>query len=83
MSRRPKAVQSVEVVLVDAFTSTPFTGNPAAVVPDATGLDEAIIVEVHGVPGRATRVRVGGQAGHRADGPALPAVRGAARTVAE
>jgi PhzF family phenazine biosynthesis protein len=37
----PKAVQSVEVVLVDAFTSTPFTGNPAAVVPDATGLDEA------------------------------------------
>ena len=42
MSRRPKAVQSVEVVLVDAFTSTPFAGNPAAVVPDATGLDEAI-----------------------------------------
>ena len=34
MSRRPKAVQSVEVVLVDAFTSTPFAGNPAAVVPD-------------------------------------------------
>jgi trans-2,3-dihydro-3-hydroxyanthranilate isomerase len=34
-------VRSVEVVLVDAFTSTPFTGNPAAVVPDATGLDEA------------------------------------------
>jgi PhzF family phenazine biosynthesis protein len=39
--RRPKAVRSVEVVLVDAFTATPFTGNPAAVVPDATGLDEA------------------------------------------
>jgi trans-2,3-dihydro-3-hydroxyanthranilate isomerase len=34
-------VRVVEVVLVDAFTSTPFTGNPAAVVPDATGLDEA------------------------------------------
>jgi trans-2,3-dihydro-3-hydroxyanthranilate isomerase len=34
-------VRAVEVVLVDAFTSTPFTGNPAAVVPDATGLDEA------------------------------------------
>jgi PhzF family phenazine biosynthesis protein len=34
-------VSAVEVVLVDAFTSTPFTGNPAAVVPDATGLDEA------------------------------------------
>ena len=34
-------MRAVEVVLVDAFTSTPFTGNPAAVVPDATGLDEA------------------------------------------
>src|SRR5574342_750234 len=34
-------VRTVEVVLVDAFTSTPFTGNPAAVVPDAHGLDEA------------------------------------------
>jgi PhzF family phenazine biosynthesis protein len=34
-------VRAVEVVLVDAFTSTPFTGNPAAVVPDAAGLDEA------------------------------------------
>ena len=34
-------MSAVEVVLVDAFTSTPFTGNPAAVVPDATGLDEA------------------------------------------
>jgi PhzF family phenazine biosynthesis protein len=34
-------VRAVEVVLVDAFTATPFAGNPAAVVPDATGLDEA------------------------------------------
>ena len=34
-------MRAVEVVLVDAFTSTPFTGNPAAVVPDAAGLDEA------------------------------------------
>ena len=34
-------MSAVEVVLVDAFTSTPFAGNPAAVVPDATGLDEA------------------------------------------
>src|SRR5262245_54348765 len=32
-------VKTVEVVLVDAFTTTPFTGNPAAVVPDARGLD--------------------------------------------
>ena len=34
-------MRAVEVVFVDVFTSTPFTGNPAAVVPDATGLDEA------------------------------------------
>jgi PhzF family phenazine biosynthesis protein len=34
-------VSALEIVLVDAFTSTPFAGNPAAVVPDATGLDEA------------------------------------------
>lgn len=35
------SARTIEVVLVDAFTSTPFTGNPAAVVPDAAGLDEA------------------------------------------
>jgi PhzF family phenazine biosynthesis protein len=34
-------VSAIEVVLVDAFTSTPFTGNPAAVVPEATRLDDA------------------------------------------
>jgi trans-2,3-dihydro-3-hydroxyanthranilate isomerase len=34
-------VKTLEVVLVDAFTATPFAGNPAAVVPDATGLAEA------------------------------------------
>ena len=27
---------TIEVVLVDSFTATPFTGNPAAVVLDAT-----------------------------------------------
>jgi len=31
---------TIEVVLVDSFTATPFTGNPAAVVLDATALDE-------------------------------------------
>jgi PhzF family phenazine biosynthesis protein len=31
---------AVEVALVDAFTSTPFTGNPAAVVLHAADLDE-------------------------------------------
>jgi trans-2,3-dihydro-3-hydroxyanthranilate isomerase len=36
-------VNAVEVVLVDAFTSAPFAGNPAAVVPDATGLDDALM----------------------------------------
>ena len=35
------SARTIEVVFVDAFTSTPFTGNPAAVVPDAAGLDEA------------------------------------------
>jgi trans-2,3-dihydro-3-hydroxyanthranilate isomerase len=41
MRREDSPVSAIEVVFVDAFTSTPFTGNPAAVVPDATGLDEA------------------------------------------
>jgi PhzF family phenazine biosynthesis protein len=31
---------SIEAVLVDSFTATPFTGNPAAVVVDASALDE-------------------------------------------
>lgn len=30
----------INIYQVDAFTSTPFSGNPAAVVPDAKGLDE-------------------------------------------
>jgi PhzF family phenazine biosynthesis protein len=34
-------MRTIEVVLVDAFTSTPFAGNPAAVVPDARALDAA------------------------------------------
>jgi PhzF family phenazine biosynthesis protein len=37
---------AIEVVLVDAFTATPFTGNPAAVVPDAARLDEAAMRSV-------------------------------------
>src|SRR5262245_32374753 len=39
-------VSAVEIVLVDAFTSTPFAGNPAAVVRDATGLDESAMQAV-------------------------------------
>ena len=34
-------MRTIEVVLVDAFTAVPFHGNPAAVVPDAEGLDDA------------------------------------------
>jgi PhzF family phenazine biosynthesis protein len=33
--------QSVTCYWVDAFTQTPFTGNPAVVVPEADGLDDA------------------------------------------
>jgi PhzF family phenazine biosynthesis protein len=49
---RPKAVQSVEVVLVDVFTSTPFAGNPAAVVPDSTALDDGAMRAVAAEMGR-------------------------------
>ena len=41
MQSEGRALKTIEVVLVDAFTATPFSGNPAAVVPDASGLDEA------------------------------------------
>src|SRR6185503_19818364 len=37
---RIRLMPTIEVVLVDSFTATPFTGNPAAVVLDATALDE-------------------------------------------
>jgi len=40
--------RAIEVVLVDAFTATPFTGNPAAVVLDATALDDAAMRAVAG-----------------------------------
>lgn len=33
-------MRSLEAYKVDAFTTTPFTGNPAGVVPDAKGLTE-------------------------------------------
>jgi PhzF family phenazine biosynthesis protein len=51
--------RSIEVVLVDAFTATPFTGNPAAVVPDATGLDEATMRAVAGEMARPATAFVG------------------------
>lgn len=37
----PTAIRRVTLYQVDAFTTEPFTGNPAGVVPDATGLSEA------------------------------------------
>ncbi|MHC4473937.1 MAG: PhzF family phenazine biosynthesis protein, partial [Planctomycetota bacterium] len=36
----------IELWLVDAFTDTPLMGNPAAVVPDATGLTEDVCRQV-------------------------------------
>jgi PhzF family phenazine biosynthesis protein len=41
-------MKSVEVALVDVFTATPFTGNPAAVVPDATALDDGAMRAIAG-----------------------------------
>jgi PhzF family phenazine biosynthesis protein len=38
--------RSVEVFQVDAFTRTPFTGNPAGVVLDADGLDTAQMLAI-------------------------------------
>jgi PhzF family phenazine biosynthesis protein len=43
-----RMVNAIEVALVDAFTATPFTGNPAAVVLDATALDDAAMRAVAG-----------------------------------
>jgi PhzF family phenazine biosynthesis protein len=45
-------VAAIEVVLVDAFTATPFTGNPAAVVPDSSPLDERAMRAVAAELGR-------------------------------
>jgi PhzF family phenazine biosynthesis protein len=60
-------VKSIEVVLVDAFTATPFAGNPAAVVPDATGLDEATMRAIAGEMARPATafVRPAGSGGER------------------
>ena len=37
------AERRVRIFQVDAFTHTPFTGNPATVIVDADGIDEAIL----------------------------------------
>lgn len=68
MRSEDSPVSAVEVVFVDAFTSTPFTGNPAAVVPDGTGLDEATMRAVAAELGRPATafVRPGAKGGDRA-----------------
>jgi trans-2,3-dihydro-3-hydroxyanthranilate isomerase len=37
---------SIPVDIVDAFAERPFTGNPAAIVPDATDLSEAAMLQL-------------------------------------
>jgi len=39
---------SIEVWRVNAFTTTPFTGNPAGVVPDADGLSDRLMLAIAG-----------------------------------
>src|SRR6202047_2663299 len=39
-------VRSIQVHQIDAFTRTPFTGNPAGVVLNADGLDEAQMLAI-------------------------------------
>ena len=36
----------VPIEIVDAFAERPFTGNPAAIVPDAAGLSERLMLQV-------------------------------------
>jgi len=38
----------IEVWRVNAFTTTPFTGNPAGVVPDADGLSDRLMLAIAG-----------------------------------
>lgn len=38
----------IEVWRVNAFTTTPFTGNPAGVVPDADGLSDQLMLAIAG-----------------------------------
>jgi PhzF family phenazine biosynthesis protein len=68
MRREGSLVSAVEVVFVDAFTSTPFTGNPAAVVPEAEGLDEATMRAVAAELARPATafLRPGAKGGDRA-----------------
>ena len=39
---------SIEAWRVNAFTTTPFTGNPAGVVPDADGLSDQLMLAIAG-----------------------------------
>jgi PhzF family phenazine biosynthesis protein len=52
--------RTLEVLLVDAFTDRPLAGNPAGVVPDAAGLDEAAMRAIAAELGRAATAFVSG-----------------------
>lgn len=39
-------MHEIHVYHVDAFTNEPFSGKPAGVVPDATGLDAKVMQKV-------------------------------------
>jgi len=43
MKQTTREDSAIEVWRVNAFTDTPFTGNPAGVVPDADGLSESLM----------------------------------------
>jgi trans-2,3-dihydro-3-hydroxyanthranilate isomerase len=60
-------VTEIELWLVDAFTDTPLRGNPAAVVPDATGLDEDQCRQVASEVGVSETAFVFPEAGEGAD----------------
>jgi len=48
MNELLKIEHSLEVWRVNAFTTTPFTGNPAGVVPDADGLSDQLMLAIAG-----------------------------------
>jgi PhzF family phenazine biosynthesis protein len=64
---RGSPVRAVEVHLVDVFTSAPLAGNPAAVVPEAGGLDAATMRAVAAELGRPATAFVGPAPGSGAD----------------
>lgn len=60
----------LEVVQVDAFTTTAYSGNPCAVVLDADGLDEAVMQTI------AREMNLRGDGPDGAGGYAVEVMRG-------